>query len=222
MGDPRTTIVIFDRNEMARRGLRALFSSHPGLQVIGECATAPETAALVSRFLPDVVVVDPGLPDADGLDICEHVRAQAPRVRVVALLSRVEERVVVSAVRAGATGVMSKRAPLAEMCRAVRAVATGDAVLDGPSTSAYVRRQHVPAEAAETLTEIERRVLSLVAEGRTNKEISQTLSLGQKTVKTHLARAFTKLHVSRRAQAAVLFVSDERGADGGSRRRDMT
>ena len=216
MGDPRTTIVIFDRNEMARRGLRALFSSQPGLQVIGECATAPEAAALVSRFLPDVLVVDPVPPEADGFDICEHVRAQAPRVRVVALLSRVEEPIVVAAVRAGATGVVSKRAPLSDMCRAVRAVAAGDAVLDAPSTTAvlaYVRRQHARPEAADTLTETERRVLALVAEGRTNKEISQALSLGQKTVKTHLARAFTKLHVSRRAQAAVLFVNDERRTD---------
>jgi DNA-binding NarL/FixJ family response regulator len=223
MGESPTTIVILDRNEIARRGLRALFHSHPGLQVIADAATAQEVTPQIIRFQPDVLVMDPVLPDASGFEVCQQLRARAPDLRVVVLVSRVEERVVVAAVRAGATSVLSKRAPLDDICRAVRAAAAGEPLLDAPATAAllgHVRRQHAPADAGEALTDVERRVLRLVVDGRTNREIGQTLSLGEKTVKTHLARAFAKLHVTRRAQAAVLFVSEENGVGGAGGRTD--
>lgn len=223
MGDPRTTIVILDRNEMARRGLRALFHAQPRLHVIADCATAGEAVAHVTRFLPDVLVMDPALPDASGFETCHRIREQAPAVRVVMLVGRTDERAVVAGVRAGATGVLSKRAPLVEICRAVHAAAAGASLLDPPATAAlleHVRRQSAGADRGEALTDLERRVLALVVEGRTNKEIAHDVAISEKTVKSHLSKAFAKLHVTRRAQAAVLFISDERGAEDGDERYD--
>jgi DNA-binding NarL/FixJ family response regulator len=136
MADPRTTIVILDRHEIVRKGLRTLFHSQPGLQVIGEGATAREALAQVTRFLPDVLVMSPSLPDASGFDTIRQIREQTPSVRVVLLVGSAEERAVVAGVRAGATGVVSRRAPLAEICRAVRAAAAGTALLDAPSAAA--------------------------------------------------------------------------------------
>lgn len=219
MGDQRTTIVILDGDDMARRGLRALFHAQPGLHVIADCATAPEAVGHVTRFLPDVLVMDPALPDASGIDTCRRIREQAPAVRVLMLVGRADERVVVAGVRAGAVGVLSKRAPLAEISRAVREVAAGASLLDPQATAAlleHVRRQNAGAEG-DGLTDLERRVLGLVVQGRTNREIAHELAISEKTVKSHLSRAFAKLHVTRRAQAAVLFVSDERGAEGDER-----
>jgi DNA-binding NarL/FixJ family response regulator len=220
MGESRTAIVILDRDEMTRRGLHRLLQAQPGLHVIAESATAQQAAAQVTRLRPDVLVMDPVLPDASGVDLVQRMRAQAPALRIVVLLPRVEERGVVAAVRAGAMGIVSKDAPLAEICRAVRAAAAGEPVLDAPATAALlacVRRQQAADEAGEALTGVERHVLALVVAGRTNKQIAQALSMGEKTVKTRLARAFAKLHVTRRAQAAVVFVRGAgEGADPGS------
>jgi DNA-binding NarL/FixJ family response regulator len=218
MAELRTTIVVLDRHEIVRKGLRTLFHSQPGLQVIGECATAREAIAQVTRFLPDVLVMSPGLPDASGFDTCRQLRAQAPSVRVVMLVASADERAVVAGVRAGATGVVSRRAPLTEICRAVRAAAAGTSLLDAPATAAlleHVRSRGTEADGSEALTDLERRVLALVVEGLTNREIAQALAISEKTTKGHLSRAFAKLHVTRRSQAAVLFVSEEGGVRRG-------
>ena len=220
MTESPTTIVIVDRSEIVRRGLRALFHAQSDLHVIADCATAEEATAQVGRLQPDVLVMDALLPDGSGSYIYERIRIDVPGVRVVSLVGSAEERVVVAAVRAGAVGVVSKRAPLIEICQVVRAAARGDSLLDSPSTTAllaHVRRQPVRPDVGEALTDVERRVLALVADGRTNREIAEALSTGEKTVKTHLARAFTKLHVTRRAHAAVLFVGEGRGAEAGHR-----
>ena len=221
MADPRTTIVILDRHEVVRTGLRALLHSQPGLHVIGECATARETILQVTRFLPDVLVMSSLLPDASSFDTCRQIREQAPSVRVVMLVTSADERAVVASVRAGATGVVSRAAPLAEVCRVVRAAAAGTALLDAPATAAlleHVRGRSVGSDGGGALTDLERRVLSLVVDGLTNRAIGQALAVSEKAVKHHLSRAFAKLNATRRAQAAVLFVSEDHGANGGAGR----
>jgi DNA-binding NarL/FixJ family response regulator len=215
MDGTRTTIVILDQHEVARRGLRTLFHAQPGLRVIAECATAPDAIACVTRFRPDVLVMDAVLPGVGGSATCRRIREQAPAVRVVLLVPRADADAVVAGLRAGATGVVSTRASLDEICRAVRAAAAGAPLLDAPATAAlleHVRCQRDGDAQGEALTELERRALGLVVEGRTNKEIAQALALSEKTVKGHLARAFAKLHVTRRAQAAVRFAGAERSA----------
>jgi DNA-binding NarL/FixJ family response regulator len=217
MRDARTTIVIVDENEMTRRGLRALLHAQADLYVSAECGTAQEAVAHVVRIAPQVVVMDPALSDAGGFETCRRLREQRPGVRVVMLVGRVDERTVGAAVRAGATAVLSKRAPLPEICDAVRAAAAGVARLDGSATAAlfeHVRGHSASRDGDDALTELERRVLAGVVAGRTNKQIGQALGIGEKTVKSQLSKAFAKLHVTRRTRAAVVFLADSRPADG--------
>jgi DNA-binding NarL/FixJ family response regulator len=220
MADLRATLVVLDRHELVRKGLRTLFHSLPGLHVIGECATAQEAITQVTRFLPDVLVMSPVLPDASGFDTCRRIRARAPSVRVVMLVASADERAVVAGVRAGAMGVVSQRAPLSEICRAVRAAAAGTSLLDAPATAAileHVRGRHAEPDGTGALTDLEHRVLSLVVDGLTNREIAHELAISEKTTKGHLSRAFAKLHATRRTQAAVLFISEGGAGRGGGR-----
>ena len=218
MQDVRTTIVIVDDDEMARRGLCALLHAQADLHVIADCATVRDAVARVVRFGPQVVVMEPALPDIDGCDPCGLVHEHAPDARIVMLLARVDPHTVVAGVQAGATAVVSKRARLAEICEAVRAAAAGTPHLDAAATAAlfqHLRHRAVDTDADQTLTELERRVLARVAAGRTNRQIAQELALSETVVKSHLSRAFGKLHVTRRARAAVLFAAAARAVDGG-------
>jgi DNA-binding NarL/FixJ family response regulator len=211
MADARTTIVILDASETARRGLRALLHEQPDLHVVADCASARDACNQVARFAPRVVVMDFVLPDASGPEACRLLRAQASALRVLALLSQVDGRAVMAAVRAGAVGIVSKRAPLAEITAAVRAVAAGVSRLDAATTAALVeqlRHDAAGVDGDDTLTEEEHRLLVRVAAGRTNKEIARELGVSEKSVKTRLSRAFAKLGVTRRARAAVVFAAD--------------
>jgi DNA-binding NarL/FixJ family response regulator len=159
-------------------------------------------------------------PDASAFDTCRRIREQAPSVRVVLLVARADERAVVAGVRAGAISVLSPRAPLTEIARAVRAAASGSSVLDAAATAALLQYGRDQGAEPDGLTELERHVLALVAHGLTNRAIAHELAIGDKSVKNHLSRAFPKLNASRRAQAAVLFLAGQHGAVGGGDRPD--
>jgi len=217
MSQTRATIVVIDSNAMTRRGLHALFTGQPDLHLVAECATAREGVVEVERFGPRVLVMDPALPDASGFETCRHLRGRVPATQVVMLLARPTERTVVAGVQAGATALLSKRAPLAEICGALRAAAAGTPYLDQAAMAALVQHVRCPRERFDgeaALTDLEHRILAHVVAGRTNKQIGLALGLSETTVKSHLSHTFTKLHVSRRAQAAVLFVTDGGGGDG--------
>ena len=219
MGHSRT-VVLVDTNEIVRRGLCSLLHSEPGLRVIAEAATAGDGMAHVTRFVPDVLVMDPvTLPDAGGFDMCRRIRAQVPGVRVVMLVERADERAVVPSVRAGATGIVSKCASLPEIRRVILAAAVGVPALDAPATAAlfeHLRRRGAGPDEVDDLTDLQQRVLTRVVAGRTNKEIARELTLSEKVVKTCLSRIFTRLHVGRRAQAAVLFAANGSDRDGAT------
>jgi two-component system response regulator DevR len=189
--------------------MRALFHAEDDMRVVGEAATRAEALRLAARLAPDVVIVDAGLCDGGGFDVCREVRAHSPTSRVLVLIEHVSCLSVLTAVRAGADGCVCKRSRLEDLCRIVRLLAAGEPALDSRTTRAllaHLRRQ--PARArddATALTEAERRVLTLVAAGKTNKEIGLDLALSVKTVKNRLGHAFSKLRVTRRAEAAVLF-----------------
>lgn len=217
MSDARTTMVIADANEMTRRGLRALLHAQPDLHVDAECATARETVVEVERFGSRMLVMDPALPDASGFETCRRLCERLPALHVVMLIARPVERTVVAGLRAGATAILSKRASLSDIRDTVRAAAAGVARLDGLATAALVEHVRHPSARLDgdaALTDVERRVLARVVAGRTNKQIGHELALSETTVKSHLSRAFTKLHVTRRARAAVLFVAN--GGIGGA------
>lgn len=183
-----------------------------------ECKTAGEAATHVARITPQVLVMDPALPDASGFETCRRMREQRPGLRVVMLLARVDEHTASAAVQAGATAVLSKRAPLSEIGAAVQNAAAGVVRLDRPATAALF--EHVRGDGGsrsrEALTELEGRVLGRLVAGGTNKEIAHEPDISEKTVKSHLSKAFTKLHVTRRTRAAVLFLADGWASSGCS------
>jgi two-component system response regulator DevR len=207
--DKRIDVMIVDADDVTRAGMRMLFRGQDDMRVVGEATTTGEAVRQAARLTPDVVIVDGSLPAGEGLEMCRQVRAHSPASRVLVLLDQVSCLMVVTAVRAGADGCVSKRARLDELCRSVRQLAAGESALDPRTTRvllAHLRRPPAHGGVSEAaLTDLERRVLALVAAGKTNKEIGLDLALSVKTVKNRLGHAFTKLRVSRRAEAAVLF-----------------
>jgi two-component system response regulator DevR len=207
---PHVTVLVAESEEIVRLGIRAVLSAEKDIVVVGEAATVAETLGEAARLHPTVVIIAGALADGGALDVCRRLQATLPSVRVIVLSRDVEPASVMEAMRAGAAGYLTKRIGRAELCRAVRAVAAGEVLIDPASTRVLlegIRRGVSPAAMPDTtpLAVQERRVLALVAQGKTNKEIAGALNLSDKTVKNYLSHAFEKLNVSRRAHAAVLF-----------------
>jgi two-component system, NarL family, response regulator DevR len=210
---PRTqpvTVLIAEGDEIVRLGIRAILSAEKDIAVVGDAASMAETLGQTARLRPAIVLIADALTDGSALDACRRLQASIPDTRVVILARDVEPGSVMEAMRAGAAGYVTKRVGRAELCRAVRAVAAGEVLIDPASTRLLlegIRRGVAPTAPPDTtpLAVQERRVLALVAQGKTNKEIGAELNLSDKTVKNYLSHAFEKLNVSRRAHAAVLF-----------------
>jgi two-component system response regulator DevR len=192
----RFRVLIAESHDLVRLGLCSLLAGHRSLEVIGEVSTVAGAVAAVVERRPELVVMAAALTDGTGLDGCREILARVPDTRVVILGDRVDEAMTRAAARAGALGWLSRYADPHGICRLLRDAAAGAVRLTAASP---------PGRDVLALTPQERRVLGLVAQGKTNKEIGNTLGLSEKTVKNYLSHAFEKLSVSRRAQAAVLF-----------------
>lgn len=204
------TVLIVDADEIVRLGVRAVLETDRDLHVVGDADTVVSAARVAGTLRPAVAILTGALPDGGVLDVCARVREAAPTTRVMILARDHDVVPVVDAVRAGAAGYFTKHVARHELCRAVRAIAAGEVLIDSASTRVLlegIRQGSARTGTAETtpLAVQERRVLALVAQGKTNKEIAVELKLSDKTVKNYLSHAFEKLNVSRRAQAAVLF-----------------
>jgi DNA-binding NarL/FixJ family response regulator len=187
-----------------------VLSAEKDLTVVGEAATVGETLREAARLRPTLVIVAGALADGGALDACRRLRAATADARVVLLARDADPASVMDAMRAGAAAYLSTRIGRKDLCRAVRGVASGDVLIDPAATRVLVDgiRGGAPPHAVPATTPLavqERRVLALVAQGKTNKEIAAALDLSAKTVKNYLSHAFEKLNVSRRAHAAVLF-----------------
>ncbi len=210
---PPIRLALVDDSELVRLGLRTLLEDAPGIRLVGEAGTAEAALTLCARERPDVVLLDIRLPDGNGIEVCRRLRQQLPATRVIFLTSAGDGQTVDTAIRAGAHGYLLKEVDGRGLVDAVRAVAAGRSILDPAITASVLQRARgddPPATsrpALDTLSGQERRVLTLVAQGRTNKEAAVELGLSEKTVKNYLSTAFSKLHVSRRAEAAAIFVS---------------
>jgi two-component system response regulator DevR len=204
-------LFLVDDHEVVRLGLRLLFDQMDTVQIVGEAATVDAAVAEVIRLKPDVVLMDVRLPDGSGVDACREIRAECPATRVLFLTSYSDEEVVFSTVSAGASGYVLKEIGGDTLVHAVETVAKGQSIFD-PIILQRVLSQIQPkpsleqTDSVDALTLREERILALVAEGKTNKEIGQDLGLSDKTVKNHLSVMFQKLKISRRSQAAVLFI----------------
>lgn len=208
-------LLLVDDSPIVRLGLRAALEDQADIEIAGEAPNAADGIAAAAKLRPDVVLLDLQLPDRSGLQACREMLRANPGLRVLVLTSNSNERNVQEAMHAGAQGYLLKENDGASLARAVRQAAAGFPVLD-PSMAGQVlnlvkrRTTLSAADKLNTLSYQERRVVALLAEGLTNKEIGDRLGLTEKTVKNYLATVFDKLGISRRAQAAALYAEANR------------
>jgi len=213
-------IVVVDDHEVVRQGLVALLSRREEFQVVAEAANVAEALAAQKRFIPDVVVMDVRLPDGSGIEACREIRSEYSQTRVVMLTSYPDEEAVLSAIIAGASGYLLKQVRGRDLVAALESVGRGDSLLDPAVTERVLERVRRVAAGGERdelseLTAQERKILLLVADGKTNKEIAADVFLSDKTVKNYVSSILAKLNLQRRAQAAA-FVARHRLGGGDS------
>lgn len=198
-------IVVVDDHSVVRQGLKMFLSLDPELEVVGEAVDGAEGIKQAKLLKPDVVLMDLLMPVMDGITAIGILRRELPDTEVIALTSVLEDSSVIGAVRAGAIGYLLKDTESDELCRAIKAAANGQVQLS-PKAAARLMREVRAPESPESLTERETEVLRLLAQGRSNKEIAHDLSIGEKTVKTHVSNILSKLNVPSRTQAALYAV----------------
>ncbi len=204
-------ILIVDDHEVVRLGLRALLDRHPDFTVVDEASTAREALQKALLHRPDVVVMDIRLPGRSGIDGCRDIVSQLPDTRVIMLTSYAEDELLFDAIEAGACGYVLKQIGSDDLIRAIETVGRGGALLDPSVTRRVLERVREAARKDELaafaeLTEQELRVLALIAEGKTNREIAQALYLGEGTVRNYVSSILSKLNVTNRAEAAAFAV----------------
>lgn len=205
------SLLIVDDHEIVRIGLRTVLNLVSGMQVAGECATGAEAVSEAIRLKPDIVVLDIRLPDRSGVEVCRDIRAECPDTRVLFLTSYADDETILSAVVSGAQGYLLKDANTSILIEALRTIGSGQSLLDPKVTTQALsilraRYSGDPKTKAYSLSPQEERVLKLLAEGKTNKEIAASMGLSDKTVKNYLANVYDKLHVSRRSQATAVYL----------------
>ena len=204
-------VLLVDDHEVIRVGLRTVLGQTQGVTVVGEAGTMADAIQQTQRLRPDVILMDVRLPDGSGVEACREILGALPGTRVIFLTSYDDDDSVLAAVLAGAHGYVLKEIDSSALREAIRSVAKGQSILDSTVTERalrWLRGLHdLPATpGADQLSSQEERVVALVAEGKTNKEIAVALGLSDKTVKNYLANVFQKLRITRRAQAAAFFV----------------
>ena len=199
------TVFLLDDHEVVRRGVRDLLEEEPDIEVVGEAGTAASALARIPALRPDVAVLDVKLPDGDGVSVCREIRSRVPEVRCLMLTSFDDNQALLDAVMAGAAGYVIKQIRGSDLVGAVRTVAAGQSMLDPQAASqlmARLRDRTAKADPLAALTGQERRILELIGEGLTNRQIGERMFLAEKTVKNYTSALFVKLGMSRRTQAA--------------------
>jgi two-component system response regulator DevR len=209
-------LLVVDDHEVVRQGLVALLDRRDEFQVVAEAGTMAEAIAAARRFQPDLVVMDVRLPDGSGVEACREIRSERPETKVVMLTSYPDEEAVLSAIIAGASGYLLKQIRGRDLVAALQSVARGDSLLDPGVTERVLERVRRAATGGEQdelsqLTAQERKILLLVAEGKTNKEIAGEVFLSDKTVKNYVSSILSKLNLERRAQAAAFVAKHHLG-----------
>ena len=202
-------VFLLDDHEVVRRGLRDLLEAEDDLEVVGESGLAQEAARRIPALRPDVAILDGRLPDGSGIDVCREVRSREPGTRVLILTSYDDDDAVFAAIMAGASGYVLKQVRGTDLIDAVRRVAAGQSLLDPVVTARVldrVRSGPPVDKELERLTAQEQRILALIGQGLTNREIAAEMSLAEKTIKNYVTTLLAKLGLSSRTQAA-LFVA---------------
>lgn len=201
------SVFLVDDHDIVRKGVRALLEAERDIVVVGEAATVADARRLVPLLAPEVLILDDELPDGSGVDLCRDLRSLAPDTRILVLTSEESEEAIVQAMQAGAVGYLLKQVEGASLLSAVRTIASGRSLVDPALARRMIDWMEQAAEEPEPLaglTDQQLRILTLLAEGMTNREIGVRLYLAEKTVKNHVTRILAKLGVQRRTQAALL------------------
>jgi two-component system, NarL family, response regulator DevR len=209
-------LLIVDDHEVVRQGLVALLDRRPGFQVVAEAGSVADAVEMARRHEPNLVVMDVRLPDGSGIEACREIRALLPATRVVMLTSFPDEEAVLSAIVAGASGYLLKQIRARDLVAGLEAVGRGESLLDPAVTEKILERIRRMAEGGYTdelaaLTPQERKIVLLVAEGKTNREIAAEVFLSEKTVKNYVSSILSKLNLERRAQAAAFVARHKLG-----------
>jgi two-component system, NarL family, response regulator DevR len=200
-------LLVVDDHEVVRQGLVSLLSRRAGFEVVAQAGSVAEAIAQAARHQPDLVIMDVRLPDGSGIEACREIRAARAETRVVMLTSYPDEEAVLSAIIAGASGYLLKQIRGRDLVSGLEAVGRGESLLDPAVTEKVLERVRRLASGAASdelaeLTAQERKILLLVAEGKTNKEIASDVFLSDKTVKNYVSSILSKLNLQRRTQAA--------------------
>lgn len=204
-------VLLVDDHEVVRLGLEALLRSQPGITVVAEASTAEEAIRAAERYRPDLVLMDIRLPGESGIAACRAITSRWPDTKVIMLTSFADDDLIFQAIQAGAAGYVLKQVGNDELLQAIEAVRAGEALLDPLVTRKVIERvrqreREADAAAFRDLTERELEVLALIAEGKTNAEIAEALTLSEKTVRNHVSVILEKLGVSNRIEAATYAV----------------
>jgi two-component system, NarL family, response regulator DevR len=203
-----TRVFLLDDHEVVRRGVRELIEAEGDLEVVGEASNAAEALARIPLTKPDVAILDVRLPDGDGIEVCREIRSETPEVACLMLTSFADDEALLGAVVAGASGYVLKQIRGSDLVGSIRRVAKGESLLD-PHLVALAKARLGRDEQDERLGRLspqERRILDLIAEGKTNREIAGALYLAEKTVKNYVSNLLVKLGMKRRTEAAVFAV----------------
>jgi DNA-binding NarL/FixJ family response regulator len=199
-----TRVFLLDDHEIVRRGLRDLLDAEEDLTVVGEASTAEEALGRIPPTRPDVAVLDVRLAEGSGIEVCREIRSQHPEVRCLMLTSFADDEALFAAIMAGASGYVLKQVQGGDLIDAIRRVGRGESLLDPALTGKVLERLRARPDEDELagLTDQERRILELIADGYTNRQIAGTIYLAEKTVKNYVSTLLAKLGMSRRSEAA--------------------
>ncbi|MFB9365741.1 response regulator [Kitasatospora sp. NPDC001664] len=205
-GNGHIRVFLLDDHEVVRRGVHDLLSMEDDIEVVGEAGTAAEALTRIPAVNPDVAVLDVRLPDGNGVEVCREVRSQRPEIKCLMLTSFSDDEALFDAIMAGASGYVLKAIRGTDLLSAVRDVAAGKSLLDPVATSRVLERLRDGGEKEDErlaqLTKQERRILDLIGEGMTNRQIGNELHLAEKTVKNYVSSLLAKMGMERRTQAA--------------------
>jgi len=212
-------LLVVDDHEVVRQGLVSVLDRREGFEVVAQADTVAEAVAQARRYEPDIVVMDVRLPDGSGIEACREIRAELPATRVVMLTSYPDEQAVFSAIIAGASGYLLKQIRARDLVAALEAVGRGESLLDPVVTEKVLERVRRMASGGmddelSGLTAQERKILVLVADGKTNKEIAAEVFLSDKTVKNYVSSILSKLNLERRAQVAAFVAKHQNDGPG--------
>jgi len=203
-------VLLVDDHVVVREGLKMVLSRDAGIRIVGEAGTMQTAVSAASRLKPHVILMDIRLPDGDGVQACRDILETSPQTKVLFLTSFADDDAILAAILAGAQGYLIKEIGVETLVDSIKRVAAGESILDPSATRRVLTmvKTHgtsAPAPGREPLSPQEQRIVALVADGKTNKEIAADMGLSPKTVKNYLSNIYQKLQITRRAQAAALF-----------------